>query len=155
MAFFDDMTAAVETYPETYVDLEIVEVDTPGNALNEGERATFRVKVTNRGPLVLTGVTLQVSGMHGATVKNNGAAAPFVSSFITGELPTIDAHGGSQLTTGSPLTFQAPAGAQALQTLVKATLEAWDVNLDHILNGHSDPHRDAPKGTYSDAVLAS
>jgi hypothetical protein len=154
MAFFDDMTAALETYPVTDVDLEIVDVVTPGDVLNVSEVSTFRVQVTNRGPLNLTGVTVRIRGQNGATVANNGAIAPFVTEFVTQELPAIDAHGGSQLTVGSPLKFKAPSGAQASKTLVKATLEAWNANTDHIFNGHSDP-LDTPKGTYSAAVVAA
>lgn len=154
MAFFDDMTTALAAYPVTDVTLEIVDVVIPGSVLNVGEVATFRVQVTNTGPLNLTGVTLKVRGQNGATVANNGAAAPFVSEFITQELPTINGHGGSQLTVGSPLKFKAPSGAQASKILVKATLETWDANLDHILIGHSDP-LDPPKGTYAATVSAS
>lgn len=154
MAYFDDMQAALEAYPLTDVQLEIVDVTFPGSALNTGEVGTFRVKVTNTGPLNLTGVTVRVTGQNGAKVANNGAAAPFVSDFITQELPTIGGHGGSQLSVGSPLKFLAPNGAQASKTLVKATLEAWDANLDHILLSHSDPMSDGPKGTYAAAVVA-
>ena len=48
MGFFDDFTNALETYPETGVQLEIVEVSFPDSVLNVEETATFRVKVTNR-----------------------------------------------------------------------------------------------------------
>jgi hypothetical protein len=155
MAFFDDMTAALASYPVTDVDLEIVDVVTPGDVLNVSEVSQFRVQVTNRGPLNLTGVTVRIRGQNGATVANNSVIAPFVSEFVTQELPPIDAHGGSQLTVGSPLKFKAPSGAQASKTLVKATLEGWNANADHIFNGHSDPLGDAPKGTYAAAVVAS
>jgi uncharacterized membrane protein len=154
MAFFDDMTAALATYPETDVDLQIVDVVTPGDVLNVGETATFRVQVTNRGPLNLTGVTLRIKGLNGATVANNGILSPFVSEFVTQELPPIDAHGGSQLTVGSPLKFKAPAGAQASKTLVRATLEAWNANTDHIFNGHSDP-LDSPRGVHAAEVVSA
>lgn len=154
MAFFDDMTQAVENYPVTDVDLEIVDVVTPGSALNTGEISSFRVKVTNRGPLVLTGVTLRIRGQNGATVQNGGAASPFVAEFVTQELATIDAHGGSQLSVGSKLQFKAPANAQASKTLVKATLEDWNPLLDHLMNAHSDP-LDAPKGTFAAQVFVA
>jgi hypothetical protein len=152
MAFFDDMAAAMETYPVTNVDLEIVEVTTPGDALNVNEQGAFRVKVTNRGLLNLTGVTLRIHGQNGTTVANNGAIAPFESEFVTQEVPTINAHGGEQLTVGSPLKFRAPGGAQDAKTLVKATIESWDANLNRILNGHSRP-LDLPKGTFAAEVV--
>jgi hypothetical protein len=142
----------LETYPVTYVDLEIVDVDTPGDVLNVGEQAKFRVKVTNRGPLNLTGVTLRVRGQNGATVWSGSAAAPFVEEFITQELPRIAAHGGSQLTVGSMIVLQAPGEPQALKTLVTATLEAWDGDMNHIMLAHSKP-LDVPEGTYAAKVV--
>jgi hypothetical protein len=170
MAFFDDMTAALATYPVTDVALEIVDVVISGNVLNVTEEATFKVKVTNNGPLNLTGVTLRIKGQHGATLRGPGIiftpppavprvaagsreVSPFVDEFVSGVLPTIFAHGGSQ--TSDSFTLKAPESAQASQTLIKATLEAWDANLDHILNGHSDPLPNAPSGTFAAVVVQS
>ncbi|HZF81777.1 MAG TPA: hypothetical protein VEZ89_18515 [Rubrivivax sp.] len=154
MAFFDDMTTALQAYPVTDVELDIIDVVTPGNVLNVNEVASFRVQVTNRGPLNLNNVTVRVKGQGGATVANNGVGSPFVTEFVTQVLPMINGHGGSQLTVGSPLKFKAPAGAQTSRTLVKATLEAWDADLNHILLSHSDP-LDTPSGLYAAAVVSS
>jgi hypothetical protein len=156
MAFsFDDMTDAVASYPATYVDLEIVDVVTPG-VLNVLERPSFRVKVTNRGPLELTGVTVKIKGLNGATVKQNGAAAPLVQEFVTAasQLATIGGHGASQTTNGSPFSFQAPGSAQPSRNLVQVTLEDWNATLNHILNSHSDPLPEGPpRGTYAAEVF--
>lgn len=97
---------------------------------------------------------MKISGRHGAEVANNGAIAPFVSSFVTQELPNIAAHGGSELTVGSPLKFLAPDAAQDSKTLIKVIVEDWDANLNHILLAHSDPV-DVPKETYSAEVIAA
>lgn len=153
MPFFDDMTTALETYPVTDVKLEIVDVTFAGSTLNVDEIATFKVKVTNTGPLNLTGVTVRVTGLNGASVKGSGAAEQFASVRVSETLPTIYGHGGSQLTPFN-LYFKAPSEPQVSKNLIKATLETWDANLDHILLGHSDP-LDSPKGTYSTAVIAS
>ena len=112
------MVTDVETYPETNVQLEIVEATFPGSGLNEDEQGTFRVKVANTGPLVLTNVTVRIKGQNGAMVANNGAAAPFVSQFVTGALPTVGAHNGSQFNSGGVLKFKAPPGAAASQDLI-------------------------------------
>src|SRR5262245_31842719 len=117
MAFsFDDMTAAVEGYPAASVDLEIVDVVFPGDVINVNERPTFRVKVTNRGALEMTGVTLRIKGLNGATVKQNGAAAPYVAEFVTttSQLATVAGHGGVQTTNGSPFGFTAPGSPQPI-----------------------------------------
>jgi hypothetical protein len=157
MAFFDDMTTALETYPVANVTLEIIEVDFPGSALNARDEGTFRVRVNNNGPLELTDVTLRVSGQNGATVANNGAAAVFATEFLTSispvqQVPTVSGHNGSVITTGGPMKFKAPNGEQASKTLIKVTLESWNANLNHILNGHSDPLPVAPKGIFAAAV---
>ena len=139
MTFFQDMTDAVATYPEDYVDLEIVDVTYPGSVLNVNDEGSFRVRVTNRGALRLNGLTLKVTGRNGALVANNGAISPFVDEFVTQPLPQIAAHGGSEETVGSPLKFRAPGSAQDAKNLIKVTLDAWDPDLDHILLAHSDP----------------
>jgi hypothetical protein len=153
--FFDEMVAAIENYPAVDIDIDIVEVSVPGDVLNVSEIASFRVRVTNNGPLNLTGVTLRVAGLNGATVANNGAAAPFVNEFVTQELPTIRGDGGTELTVGSPLKFKAPALAVAdASTLVKVTLEAWTANFDRILKAHTKP-TNAASATDGSAVTAS
>jgi hypothetical protein len=156
MAFdFEDMRAAVEAYPAASVDLEIVDVVVPGSVINVNERPSFRVKVTNRGALEMTGVTLRIKGLNGATVKQNGAAAPFVPEFVTStsQLGTVAAHGGTQTTNGSPFAFTAPGTPQPSKNLVQVTLENHDYTLNHILNGHSDPLPGGPpKGTFAAAV---
>jgi hypothetical protein len=168
MGFFDDMTAALADYPVNDVSLEIVDVAIPGDVLNVTEEATFKVKITNTGPLNLSGVTLRIKGQHGATLRNPVILQPnapptaaaivgqpvfFVDELVSGTLPTIPGHGGTQTT--ERFTLKAPAAAQASKTLVKATLDAWDADLNHIMNGHSDPLPQAPKATFSAEVVAS
>ena len=151
MAIFDQITTELETYPQTYVVLEIIDVGIPGDVLNVNDIASFKIRVINNGPLHLTGVTLRVSGQNGAKVRA-GVGAEWVSSYISPELPMINAHNaGDPYELGLPY-FLAPATTQDSKTLVKVTLEDWNANWDHILIGHSDPHRDEPKGTYADAV---
>jgi len=150
VTFFDQMTIAVETYPVDFVDLEIVDVAVPGNVLNTGETGHFKVKITNRGPLHLNGVKVHVSGANGVQVKDANATAPFVADFVSQAVPRVDAHGGSQTTTGT-FSFKAPSAPQTSRTLVSATLDVWDATLDHILNAHSDPVAD-PRAIYEAAV---
>lgn len=157
MAFFDDMNDALEIYPVDNVTIEIIDVTFTGNALNVNEEGMFRVRINNNGPLELTDVSLKISGQNGAKVKGSAPQLVFASEFVVGgvQVATIAGHGGSVVTTGSKFHFKAPAGAQDSKTLIKATLEAWNANLNHILNGESDPLPVAPKGTFAAAVIIS
>ena len=165
MAFFDDMAAALQAYPETCVTLEIVDVSFTGDVLNANEEATFKVLVYNNGPLQLTGVRLRIKSKHGARLKRPGfiaatrlasdplpqPPAEFVDEQVSGAMPPIAGYLG--LETTQTFTLKAPAGAQASTTLIEVTLYAWDASLDHILLNLSVQQRN-PTGTYSAEVFA-
>ena len=149
---FEDMVTAVETYPESFVTIEIIDVDFPGDALNVSETGTITVTVHNSGALFLDNVTVKVKGINGAVVKNQSALALFVPEFVTQEFDEIAAHGGSETLPGSKLSFRAPSSAQSLKDLVEVTLEGWNGRLDHILDGHSDPV-ESVKATFASKVV--
>jgi hypothetical protein len=172
MGFFDDMTDAVASYPAEDVLIEIVDFQKIGNAFNVNEEATFKVKVTNTGPLDLVGTTVRVKGLNGARLKapgqifNPGDPVPaaraaavitpvlFVTELVSEALPMISGHGGTK--TSETFTLKAPASPQAAQTVVQATIEDYNVRLDHILDDHSDPLPEGPpKGSFSIAVINS
>lgn len=50
VTFFDDYTAAMEQYVDTYVQLEIINVTFDGDKLNVLEQGQFDVRITNTGP---------------------------------------------------------------------------------------------------------
>ncbi len=153
MAFsFKDMVDAVETYAASFVDIEIIDVEFPDDALNVSEIGTFTVQVTNRGALNLDNVTVKVTGVNDALVKNQSALAQFVPEFITQEFDRITGHGGSQTLPSSKLSFKAPDHPQSSKDLIEVTLEGWNANLDHILLGHSDPV-ETVKGTFASKVV--
>jgi uncharacterized membrane protein len=77
MTVINDLDAALQTYPETNVQLSIEEVEFPGDALNVNEEGSFRVRITNNGSLNLTDVTLKIKGLNGGLVKGGGGAADF------------------------------------------------------------------------------
>src|SRR5438874_547319 len=161
MGFFNDFASAVEDYPVTDVDLEIVDVTWPDNVLNAGEEGTFKVKITNRGPLNLTAIKLLVEGQHGVTVQDPSIKidppVPTVSAIGT-PIPTngysdkftstafqvLEAH--KSMTVGAPFKYKAPDKAQDAKTILKATIAAWDADLTHLLIDHSEALPDAPKG---------
>jgi hypothetical protein len=142
MGFFDDMNAALETYPETDVELEIFDVFIGGeDAINVGETGGFRVRVTNNGPLDLKDVTVRVKGLNGTTVEDNVPGAELVEEFVTATaFSLIEAQGGSVFTSPR-LSFKAPSEPSdgEPQNLIKVTLEDWDASLNHILVDQSNP----------------
>lgn len=150
---FDDMTTAIKNYPVTNVDVDVVEVTVPDNALNVGEHGNFKVRVTNRGPLNMTNVKVHVWAENGVTVSKIPSAGIYVNDFIV-DLPTetISGHGGT-LETTAVLAFQAPGQKQAKMELIKATLDDWDGDLTHMLVGHSDPVPGTHGQTYDAQVF--
>lgn len=157
MTVLDDLLAEVETYAQDHVELEVIDfTPSTGTTLNQAERATFRVQVTNRGPLNLTDVRVKVAGRGGATVAP-GLGQPFEPSFVYEETRTVGAHGGFEVWQQPHL--QAPDSDQPTQTLIAVYLEQWNVDLLHILNSHPNPAPGSipfaePKGTYEAEVVA-
>lgn len=159
MTFFQELTQAVESYPEDHLELEIIDVSFPDNTVNANEEGSFKVSVTNRGPLILKDVSVKVRGLNGTQVKTGGAAdTTWRSEFVTGtqQLEQVNAHNGNnpQVVEGSPMQFKAPSSAQPRTDLIAVTIEEWDASLDHALKAHSDP-TDTPSGTFSARVFPS
>jgi hypothetical protein len=139
--------------------LEILGIDGVGQVVDVDDEGTFEVKLTNNGPLNVTGVTVRIDGLNGAEVKDNNILAEYKSDFVWdnqgGERPTINGHGGELIVPMSvgPFGFKAPARpSRDEKVLVKATLEDWNGDISHIMINHSDPHPDVPEGTYSAKV---
>lgn len=152
MPFFDDFASALSGYPAASVTLSIVDrvVQPPhvGPAVNTNEIWAFQVRVTNNGNLNMTGVVLHIQGQNGTQVSTL-VGGPWQASITSGAL-TVNAHS-SQDTPN--FYFKAPSAARPAGTpLVRAHIGTFDVNLNHILNNHSD-HADPPSGTYSDQVF--
>ena len=158
MGVLADLKNEIESYPRDFLDLDIVDVDPAvGTAINRNEEISFRVRVTNRGPLHVRGLSLVVTGLNGTLVKSNGALAQFGSSFTTsvGYLDDVTAHQGDGPVTsgGGPFVFKATSSSSDVRDLVRVQVGEWDTDLDHILLGHSDPDSQA-SATYSDVVAA-
>jgi hypothetical protein len=91
------------------------------------------------------------SGVPAGAVAIVAQPLQWVSELVSAPIAFISAHGGTA-TTGT-FTLKAPAAAQAAQTLIKASLDQWNANTNHIFNDHSDPLPSAPTGTYATAVV--
>lgn len=139
-----DLQEAIETYPQTHLTVEIFNVDPvgTGSAINEGDEVTFRVRVHNSGPLNVDALTLLVEAEAGAEgVKLHGGAA-FNPSLISAVFPTVSGHQKEGEFTETPddhYHFKAGSHTSSPIDLVKVSINTWNADLDHLLNGHSDP----------------
>ncbi len=171
MAFFDDFSNAVRDYPDANVIVEILNFDpASGDALNEGEEATFKVRITNNGLLDMTGVTVKVKGEAGATLKrpldmpNQPIKQPavkaaavqaeplqWVTELVSKPVALITASGG--VGTSEVFTLKAPPDSTNPQSvnLLTVTLNGWDAALGYLLVNKSVA-RAAVKDTHAAVV---
>ncbi len=159
MGFIDDYTTGINTYPDENVVIEIVDVDVNGGgALNTNDEGSFRVQVTNNGPLTLTDVVLKVEGLNGTKVKQNGAGSSYEQVFLTSsgvveQLPAVT-HNNTVVSTGSAFGFKAPARNMPVSDLIKITFEDWKPDFEHIHTSHTN-ERPTVTAVYRDNVLRS
>ena len=154
-----DLVDAIETYPQTYLTLEIYDVDPPGSGtgINENEDVTFKVHVHNSGPLNVVQLTLLVESQPGADgVKLHGGNA-FNPSLTSTPIDLVPGHMADGTWVDPPdghfhVKAGAPSGGKV--DLVRVSINTWDGDLDHPLKAHSDPVPSV-EDTYSKTVLKS
>ena len=150
MAFFDDMGSAVRTYPDSNVSIEIIDFDPASNeVLNEGEQATFKVRITNNGVLDMNAVTVKVLADSGATLRRpldvplpSGRAAAVVAStwvtaLVSKAIAAIPANGGTATTEAFTLKAPPNHSSPFSLNLLTASLNGWDAGLGYLLNTKS------------------
>lgn len=151
MAFFEDMSSAIRSYPDDNVVIEIVDLD-PGSdgSLNTGEQVEFSVRITNNGVLDMTGVTLRLVTDRGATLRRppdvplqGGRAArvvtaTWVEELVSQQIAAVPAQGGTA--TSETFTLKAPTyviGLPSWLNLLTVSLDGWDAGLGFLLNTRS------------------
>ena len=149
MTIFDDLVAEVNAYAENHVQLDLIDIDLDGSAVNEGETVSFSVRVTNNGPLELTGVSLKLAGRNGATVRLAFFHVFSQSVVLVPQAERIGANGGTEVFSRFSLlandTTQGPA------TLVAVTLESYTLDPAPLYASQGDPG-DVPKATFTAEV---
>jgi len=148
MAFLDDLLGAIETYPDTKVQLVIQSVVIPGAVINVGDIFTFRVAVTNTGLLNMVGVGLWITGSSYVSLLSGSMLAEL--QIIGSE--TRDVPSGHTVLFGPFRAIgkaETPGGAAA--NLVAARLYQWDANLDYLLRNRSVSG--TVKSTYAERVV--
>jgi hypothetical protein len=154
MSMLVDLANAIEAYPHEFINLEIVEVDPPGNTINEDEDVVFEIHITNTGPLDVLELSILVEGLNGTEVKSNGAAAQWTDAFTydgTSDLDKIPGHSGNSPVVLSRLHFKHPRSRPAVTDLVRVSVAGFDADFGHMLVAHSRADT-AAQATYSSTV---
>ncbi len=121
--------------------IEITNVGTDGDTINEDETGSFYVYATNTGPLHMTDVSFRIAGLNGTKVKTV-LANDFQTSITSASIERVNAHGGNNPSLVGVFLFRAPSAPSGREIeLVEVTLEQWDANTNHIMLAHSDPNR--------------
>jgi hypothetical protein len=148
----DEIASAVQAYPVTDVELELIDLDLDGQDLNVRELFSFHVRVTNRGPLTMKDVRLKAVAKNGAEVKSGGAAEQFGTEAVSANLIETIAAGDSDEGTAI-FIVEAPNRAKPDGTvLVDVTLHSWNAVWDDLLNTRSDASN-TPKLTFASRVV--
>lgn len=161
MGLLSEITAEVENYPRDYLEIEIFEVEWPGDVIDVNEQVTFRVRVSNSGPLHVDNLELLVEGLNGAAeVKGNNAQAQWEDSFTTsaGWFPRVPAHSatdpGPVEMTGGDFYFRATRPAARAKDLIKVSVFGWSSSFDHVFGGHTRADAEAVD-VYTSTVSAA
>jgi len=141
MSVLQDLVTEIETYPHTYLTVEVIDVDPPGSAINVNEDVTFNLQVTNSGPLNVKNLTLKIFALNGTQVKAAGAAAQWGTVAFSNTFDSVPAHQPNNpvVMTGSSLHLKATRSSTTAADLIKVSVDEWDTDLDHPLIAHSDP----------------
>ena len=154
----DDLVDAVQTYPHTYLTVEIFGVGTVGGGdqINEGDEVAFHVRVHNSGPLDVLDLVLTIEAQAGATgVKPHDGKTFSTDPIDTDPIDKVPAHqaDGDWTELSTDYHFLAgPASKGAVVDLVKVSVGTWDASDTHIFVSHSRPD-DQANDMYSHKVL--
>ena len=157
MGLLDDLTGAIEDYPHDYLEIEIVDVDWPGNVIDAHEAVAFRVRVTNSGPLHVDSLRLLVEGLNGTEIKPSGAAATYSPAYTTtaGFFPRVPAHSPNSPVElpGGDFYFKPNRGFTNITDLLQVSVADFTTNFDHLW-AHTDADP-AAKDVYASTVSAA
>lgn len=138
-----DLVDAIETYPQTYLTLEIFDVDPPGTGtgINEAEDITMKVRVHNSGPLNVLDLRLLIKSEAGADGVRLHDGPAFNPSLFSTPIDVVPAHmaDGDWVETPEHYHFRAGGVSGGKVDLVTASVDTWDADLEHPLKAHSDP----------------
>lgn len=123
----------------TIVDrVQVIPAASPPDVINVSEVWKFQVRVTNSGHLSMTNVMIYIQGQNGTKVGLTSTGPWHDWEQSIGNL-TVNAHNITGVDTVD-LYFKAPPTTTippAVIPLVRAYIQSWNANLNHILNDHA------------------
>jgi hypothetical protein len=138
-----DLVDAIATYPQTYLTVEIFDVDPPGvgTGINVAEDVTCKVRVHNSGPLNVLQLGLVISKAAGADGVRFHDDTDFGPTLTSTPIELVPAHmpDGDWVETPEHYHFKAGGVSGGRVDLVTATIGPWNADLAHPLEAHSDP----------------
>ncbi len=134
MGVIEDLKMEVFNYPHTRVDVHIrsFTMVSPGG-LNVTDVFKFRIRIVNKGCLLMTNVKLAANGTDYAKVGNS-PSGPFGYMATTSGVFSVDAWGAYE--TGW-FYGKAKKETPGEKLIVTARLSEWDASLNYILNSWS------------------
>lgn len=142
MSVLDDLETAVKRYPRDHLSIRVVHIEYDGQAINVGDDVTFRVEVSNAGPLHVRDLTVKLTGLAGTLVKGNGAVALWADEVVI-PIGDVYAHQPQEWQGSERLHLKATAATSAETELARITVEDWDADADHVWNALSGADRRA------------
>jgi len=134
MSVIKDLRREIMDYATDCCDLKIVDVNFPGNVINENEEFTFKVRITNQDCLDMENVCVEVIGSEFVRVHKHFDKGSFdftIYDAVKSEVFDLDAfqsytsqmfHGYAKHDTG-----------KSERKIVKARIFKWDASLHHLL----------------------
>jgi len=160
MGLLDDFADEIDTYPRTYLDVQIVQVDPSGSNtdINEDEEVSFRIQVSNSGPLDANQVSLLVEGLNGTEVQSNGTNSPWVDKFTIsgaffGNVLGHSSDEGPKVTPGEKFHFRNSRDFPTSTALVRASVAGWQTSFDHFSAGHTTDDDSLAQDIYGSVIL--
>jgi hypothetical protein len=151
-----DLMEAIETYPQTYLTVQIFDVNPegPGSGVNEHEDVTFKIRVHNAGPLNVLDLRFKVTSEAGADGVKYHDGTAFNPSMFSIPIELVPGHmrDGDWVESADHYHFKAGDVSNGKVDLVSISVDTWDTDMDHLTKGHSDPV-DSVGDTFTKSVL--
>lgn len=150
-----NLVDALETYADTYIEVEIYDVNPPGSSINEGESVPFKIRARNKGPMHVDDLALVMTGRNGCRVGLHGWSGGQIN-LTTDPFPRLRGKMGNDEWVDAPISaghYHLFAGGPVNDAdLLEVTVDRWNADWGYILVNRSLKGDDI-KATYNGDVL--